>query len=377
MLVDHAVGKYEHEVSVIAYYGSHATGTATPASDLDLFYIPVEGKSPDAARSFVLNGTTFDFWPITWGMAGHIAAGRFRSFSVGTSILLHAKLLYSRTDEDRARFESLRRRAFALKEPAQEVEMVRRGLAVFPNAVYQLDNLRHACAGEDVAAMRECAWRVVDVSIESLALVNRVTFDRDWARDLTDLDHLSERPADLQTLVRTITTSSDCDAVLASAERLVAATREILRDRQEANPSNTGIAQVFRGAYAEIHEHIQKLRTACQANEPVRASRACRQIQDDVSRMIASSRVGAGYSDFNRSDEYAEPYREVGLPDLMAAFDSADLTSLLGVVDEFHARVISWLEELGIDVNVFASTDELARWLGLPGVRPDFPRDSI
>ena len=52
MLVSHAVGVYGDEISIIAYYGSYATGTAAHRSDLDLFYIPVEGKSPDAARSF-------------------------------------------------------------------------------------------------------------------------------------------------------------------------------------------------------------------------------------------------------------------------------------------------------------------------------------
>ncbi len=56
MLVAHAVEQHEDEISIIAYYGSHAIGTATPRSDLDLFYIPVEGSSPDAARSLVFVG---------------------------------------------------------------------------------------------------------------------------------------------------------------------------------------------------------------------------------------------------------------------------------------------------------------------------------
>ena len=35
-------------LTLIAYYGSHARGLASPTSDIDLFYTPVEGK--DAAR---------------------------------------------------------------------------------------------------------------------------------------------------------------------------------------------------------------------------------------------------------------------------------------------------------------------------------------
>ncbi|MDP6606905.1 MAG: hypothetical protein QF664_11690 [Dehalococcoidia bacterium] len=69
-----------------------------------------------------------------------------------------------------------------------------------------------------------------------------------------------------------------------------------------------GAASVFRGAYAEITEHLQKLRSACEADDPVRASLESRLIQQDLSRMIGTSRSAVGYGDFNRPDEYRGPY---------------------------------------------------------------------
>jgi hypothetical protein len=166
-------------------------------------------------------------------------------------------------------------------------------------------------------------------------------------------------------MIRTITTSTDPAAVLAAAERLVAGTRVILRKRQEARPSKRRAADVFRGAYAEIHEHLQKLRSACEANDLVRASQESRQIQEDLCRMMGASRSAVGYSEFNRFDEYAGPYRELGFPDLMAAFDPTDLGSLADLSAELDTRIVSWFEELGIELDVFGSTDELARWLGV------------
>ncbi|MDP6606906.1 MAG: hypothetical protein QF664_11695 [Dehalococcoidia bacterium] len=107
--------------------------------------------------------------------------------------------------------------------------MVRRGLAAFADAVYQLENLRLACAAEDAAAVCECGWRVVTIAVECLALVNQVTFDRAWARDLAELDRFGARLAGLQTAIQTITTATDAGTVLAAAERLVDGTRVILR----------------------------------------------------------------------------------------------------------------------------------------------------
>ncbi len=86
LLVSSTVARFGVEISIIAAYGSQAREEASPGSDLDIFYIPVEGRSPDAARSFVVGGCTFDFWPVTWEMAERIAAGRFREWAVAPSL---------------------------------------------------------------------------------------------------------------------------------------------------------------------------------------------------------------------------------------------------------------------------------------------------
>ncbi|MDP6606904.1 MAG: hypothetical protein QF664_11685 [Dehalococcoidia bacterium] len=49
----------------------------------------------------------------------------------------------------------------------------------------------------------------------------------------------------------------------------------------------------------------------------------------------------------------------------MAAFDPADLGGLAELAVELEARIVSWFGELGVELNLFQSTDELARWLGV------------
>ena len=54
VLVSHAVEHYGEDIDLIGYYGSYGRGDARKGSDLDIFYIPADGKNPPIAlaRSF-------------------------------------------------------------------------------------------------------------------------------------------------------------------------------------------------------------------------------------------------------------------------------------------------------------------------------------
>ncbi|MDP2857526.1 MAG: nucleotidyltransferase domain-containing protein, partial [Bacillota bacterium] len=76
ILVSHAVKSHGQDIAIIAYYGSHATGRASPSSDLDMFYIPDEDKASTLGSQFVLDGLPYDFWPVSWQLAERIADAR-------------------------------------------------------------------------------------------------------------------------------------------------------------------------------------------------------------------------------------------------------------------------------------------------------------
>ena len=103
LLVSHALKRHAGEIDLIGYYGSYARGTAGPDSDLDLFYIPVEGKNPPAACTVLVEGRLFDFWAISWDTMEGFATGRIRGWSFAPAIVHHAKILHARSDEQSAR----------------------------------------------------------------------------------------------------------------------------------------------------------------------------------------------------------------------------------------------------------------------------------
>jgi hypothetical protein len=316
LLVADAVAGCPGEISLIAYYGSHATGTATPKSDLDLFYVPVEGMNPDAARSFVVSGVTFDFWPISWETAERIADGTHREWAVAPSILANAVPLWSRSEEDVARLAALKDR-IAAKDPARETR-AREALAKADGAL---------------AEMRTRGWKVVAACLESLSLFHQVTFDGGWARVVEEVERFERRPDGIAETIRTIATSGSVPEILAAAERLVSGTAECVG----AAPPDP---ERLRDGFAEIHEHIGKLEQACAAGDALRASLECRLIGEEVGR-----------------------FRDPALPDLAADFDPDDLDRLAERARELRRRLVDRYAELGVPTNEFATADELAAWL--------------
>jgi predicted nucleotidyltransferase len=58
ILVAHAQHAHPGEIGIIAYYGSYAKGTTSPTSDLDILYIPDEGKARSLCIQFICDSSS-------------------------------------------------------------------------------------------------------------------------------------------------------------------------------------------------------------------------------------------------------------------------------------------------------------------------------
>jgi len=127
ILVSHAVRAHKDEVAIIAYCGSYAKGTASPTSDLDVYYIPDEGKAKSLSSQFIIDGLPYDFWAVPWKFAEDIANARSRRpWAVAASLIADTKVLYHRSQEDLDRFNALKARIKELTRPESRKIMVER-----------------------------------------------------------------------------------------------------------------------------------------------------------------------------------------------------------------------------------------------------------
>lgn len=359
-LISRALATHGDEIDIIGYYGSYAQGVAYATSDLDLFYIPADGKNPPIGRTLLVAGVLFDFWAITWHTMAGFATGHNRGWSFAPAIVHHAQVLHARSAVQAARFADLQHQVLELQKPEARTQMIQRALNEFKSVLAHVGNLRLAAAADDFATVRHAGWKVILSTVECLALANQVFFERGWGRILEQIPRLQSRPTDMEALVVTISTADDPALIVDAAERLALGARQVLREFQQSLPARQIAAAIFDSSYPEIKDGIGKVLTACERQAPVAASAAAWFIQSDLSLMLSALHSTSDNSDFNLYSEFALVYRQLGLPDLMqvAAADLPEMAEQARLLDD---RVREWLRGQSVSLCEFATLAEFER----------------
>jgi hypothetical protein len=357
LLVSRAIKTYGDEIDIIGYYGSYAQGTARATSDLDIFYIPADGKNPPVGHTFLIKGVLFDFWAIGWGTMEGFATGQIRGWSLAPAIVHHAKVLHARSEEQAARFTALKQKVQDLQKPEAQPQMIQRALNEFKYVLAHLGNLRLAITTADFANIRHVGWKVILAVWECLALANQIFFDKGWGNIMEQIPRLHSRPENLERLIVTISTSDDPVLIANAAERLALDTRQVLREFQKSLTIEKTAREVFDSAYPEIKDGIGKVLSACERQRPVAASATAWFVQYDLSLMLNNLKNSTDHSNFNLYSEFAPLYRQLDFPNLMQA-TSGDSLTLADQAKLLDDRLRKWLYENAVDLCEYETLEE-------------------
>ena len=364
ILVSHAVRAHKDEVAIIAYYGSYAKGTASPTSDLDVYYIPDEGKAESLSSQFIIDGLPYDFWPVSWELAEDIANLRSRRpWAVAASLIADAQVLYHRSQEDLDRLNALKARIKELTRPESRKIMVERALDEFKNTLFQLGQMRFAMADDDVAGMRWAGRKFVNSAVNCLALVNQTYFTKGWGANWSRILKMPQKPDGLEEMIREIITPQDTDSMLEEADKLAKEVRRILLAAQASISEPVDARNVFKDFYFYIFEYKNKVLSACERKDVIAAGFAAFHLQEEICQCMNKVEDGFYGTDFNLLGEYTKAYEKAGFPDLLESASRGDLEELAKRVRRLDEKAIEWFRSHSIELNILESEEELHRFL--------------
>jgi hypothetical protein len=364
ILVSHAVQAHAGEIGIIAYCGSYAKGAASPTSDLDIYYVPDEGKAESLSSQFVLDGLPYDFWGVPWSFLEHIVNGTSRRpWAVAASLIADTKVLYHRSQDDLDRFNALKARIAELTRPESRRIMVGRALDEFRTTLFQLGQMRLAVTVGDGAGMRWAGRKVMHSAVNCLALVNQTYFSKGWGANMSQILALPDKPADLEGLIRAILMPQEPEPMLAAADRLAEEVRHILRSAQASIAEPIEAPDVFADFYYYVFEYKHKVLSACERGDVVAAGSAAFYMQEQICQLMSKVERGFYATDFNLLGEYMGGYEKAGFPDLLEPATHGGCEALAGQVQRLDERVKEWLTGHGIALNVLESEEELRQFL--------------
>jgi len=364
ILVSHAKEVHGDEIGIIAYYGSHAKGTATRTSDLDIYYVPDDGKAGSLSCTFILDGLPYDFWGPPWRMLEEIANARSRRpWAVSASLVADTKVLHSRSQADLERFKALKARIQELTQPESRGYMVERAIDEFRTTMFQLGQMHLAKTIGDIPGLHWVGWKFVSSAVNCLALVNQTYFSKGWGSNTAQILQMLQKPDDLEDLMNGILQPTGSDEMLAHADRLADEVRVILRSAQDSLAEPSVPQEVFKDFYYYVHEYKNKVLSACEKSDVLAASSAAFHLQELICALMNKVDPGFYGEDFNLLGEYLGGYRKTGFPDLLEPASQGDFGTLKKHVMELDEKSKAWFAQHSMDLNILKNEDQLNLFL--------------
>lgn len=354
-LVDHIKAHYAQEVAIVAYYGSYAQGTATERSDLDFYFIPASSKGYQASIQFVLQDISFDFWPISWERAERMATYQESK----TSIIADSILLYSRNEEDLARFRSLQQTIIDL--PKNGEMFLDRAEEQLHHAYVHLYKLTKA--GEAISYYHTAASDVLIHVLSCLALLNRSYIKSGWGKNINQILNFTLKPPLLKEQIDSIMHADTPASICAACEHLTENMLSLWMKERAALAKPPSYVERMKGFFEEIKGALDKLKTACEAGDYPIAYFSSSGVQEEIARFMYYAERGYWPTLFETSLDYQRFYLGAGMPDLVSLLDPHDFEPLLEAVIQLESSLEKYLLDQGVTINRYESLEQLKRSL--------------
>ncbi|GIO28950.1 MULTISPECIES: kanamycin nucleotidyltransferase C-terminal domain-containing protein [Paenibacillus] len=353
IIVKHIKTHYPQDVAIVGYYGSYLQGRATERSDLDFFFIPATDRGRQVECQFIIDGISFDFWPIGWDRAERMAS----SEDWKTTIIADCKLLYVRSEDDLARFMKLRETISNMGSESQVPAFISKAESAVKDCLIGIAKMRLAESSHELTYCRTEAQEIARNIFMGLGFLNQIYYTRSWGHYREQVRNLPIKPDRLDQYLDTIMFSTTPDEIMSACEKLTEDTLRLISERQNRLEEIRSYKARMKGYYEEERGMMNKLLTACEKGHYETAYFVAIGVQDGLARMLYAAEKGRWPSHVDMG-EHREFYVRYGYPDLVALLDPTDFEPLRLAVLQLIEKLENHLKTEGVSLNQFDSVAE-------------------
>ncbi|MCS7461514.1 hypothetical protein N0M98_15285 [Paenibacillus doosanensis] len=353
IIVKHIKTHFPQDVAIVGYYGSYLQGRATERSDLDFFFIPATARGREVECQFIIDGISFDFWPIGWERAERMATSEEWS----TTIIADCELLYVRSEDDLARFMGLREIISNMCSESKAADLISKAESVLKDCLINLAKMRLTEASKELVYCRTQAQEIAANIFKSLGFLNQIYYKRSWGHYREQVRNLPIKPDQLDQYLDTIMFSRTPNEIISACEKLTGDTLLLISERQKRREEIRSFSRRMEGYYEEERGMLNKLLTACDKEHYETAFFVAIGVQDGLARILYAAEKGR-WPSFVDLGEHREFYVRYGYPDLVALLDPTDFEPLRIAVLQLIEKLENHLKAEGVSLNQFDSVAE-------------------
>jgi len=199
-------------------------------------------------------------------------------------MLAYSKVLWSRSEDDLRRFNSLKAQIEEYLKPEKKPFMIKKALDIYQEVYVVIAKL---LIEETLSGIRALAIKTAIECCEALGYANQTYFSSGWGSNHQEVLDLKHRPEKIQAQIETIASSMKKQEIREAVINLAQDTRKTLIKLQEDATESSNLKEKLRDYYPGIIEYVNKIKTSQKKGDKIKATFAAYTIQNELTHMLS------------------------------------------------------------------------------------------
>jgi len=346
------LAEYKDDVSLLVLYNYQEDSDKNIG--LDFYFIPKTEKAYPLSTQFIVDGISYDLFPMNWDRLVKIAA----MDSPQAYLFLSAKVIYSSDEQALLRFNKYTSDLENVLSGDYDEAMLNKSYEYFNETYIYLYNMLHYCK-RSIDTKLESS-KVLDQIANALAFANSTYYNggHGSAKSIIESSFSLEKlPLNYEELVRKIIFSNDMEEIFVATNELINNTRLFLHGQKELTAQPEPFETFFIGYYEELKSIINRFIIAANNKDYIKLFSLAAYIHEELSQFMMKVESGLWYNDRNVYSEYSKIFDDCFNIDFFQLINDKNDEAIINGMVEFENKFVALLTKNNINLLSFDSLE--------------------